>query len=430
MDVQGGTSRAGDDSATARSRRTLRFVADDLERRFQEAAAAAARRQFRLGLAVGALLWAVGGPLLALFTAVNKTLALGVSAALVASNLAAFRLSRGAATLDAQHAIGTVVNLLAGVAILWLAITAGAAERHLVPALMLISIFAFVVLRLRFVAALAAGVVYLALFAAVAAAHPSPAWLAIDSFLLVSAIGSAIAATYFIESTDRDLFLERERVAASEAALRVEKAKSDRLLRSILPEAIVAELREEERTIAERFDEATVLFADLVGFTPLVERMTPSETAAMLNELYREFDDASRRHGVEKIKTIGDAYMAAAGVPEPCADHATRAVALASEMLEIIRRRGGDDPNAPRLRVGIHSGSVVAGVIGKTKFSYDLWGDTVNVASRLESQGLPGRIQVSEATRSRLGERFRTSPRGEIPLKGHEPILAHWIEPE
>ena len=347
---------------------------------------------------------------------------------LVAANLTAFGLSRQARTLDAQHAIGTIVNLLAGIAILWLALAAGAAERHLVPALMLISIFAFVVLRLRFVAALAAGVVYLVLFAAVAAGQFSSARLAIDAFLLVSAIGSAIAATYFIEATDRDLFLERERVAASEAALRVEKAKSDRLLRSILPEKIVAELREEERTIAERFDEATVVFADLVGFTPLVERMTAIETAAMLNELYREFDDASRRHGVEKIKTIGDAYMAAAGVPEPCADHAIRAVALAREMLEIVRIRGGADPNAPTLRIGIHSGSVVAGVIGKTKFSYDLWGDTVNVASRLESQGLPGRIQVSEATRSRLGERFRTSPRGEIPLKGHEPILAHLIE--
>ena len=289
---------------------------------------------------------------------------------------------------------------------LWLVVAAGAAERYAVPALMLISIFAFVVLRLRFVAALAAAVVYCAAFAALALAQREPRAFVLDG--LLSAVGSALAATYLIEGADRDLFLQRERLAEQDAALRTEKAKSDRLLRNILPEAIIGELREAEHAVARGTDQATVLFADLVGFTPLIERMPPAKTAQMLNELYSEFDDASRRIGVEKIKTIGDSYIAAAGVPEPCADHAARAVRLALEMLDIVRRRRERLGGELTLRIGIHSGPVVAGVIGKTKFSYDLWGDTVNAASRLESHGVPGAIQVSEATRTLLGDAFET----------------------
>ncbi len=411
-----------------RDRLTLGFEDAELERRFQVATGTTFAPQFRLGLSVGAALWVVAGFLLPRFSPVDDVRA-GVLAALMTSlNLGALVLSRRFATLDAQHALGTVVNVLAGLAVLWIAVDAGAVERYAAPALMLISIFAFVVLRFRFVAAAAAATVYLAAFAAVVVAHHSPATLVIDAFLLVSAVISAVVATYLLEAAERDLFRQRERIAEQEAALRVEKAKSDRLLRSILPEPIVDQLREDQHAVAQKFDAATIVFADLVGFTPLVERFAPEVTAEMLNELYSEFDEAAHRHGIEKIKTIGDAYMAASGVPEPCADHANRAAAFALDLLEIVRVRAARTGAQLAVRIGIHSGPVVAGVIGKTKFSYDLWGDTVNVASRFESHGVVGAVQVSGATASLLGDRFEVTSRGEIELKGRGAMAAYLIQ--
>jgi adenylate cyclase len=215
--------------------------------------------------------------------------------------------------------------------------------------------------------------------------------------------------------------LERRRWRASELAylrqIKAEKERADSLLRNILPAQIISRLNDGETVIADRFEDVTILFADLVGFTPAAARIPPGRLVQCLNQIFSSFDALANRLGIEKIKTIGDAYMAASGLPDPCPDHAEIMASLALGMLEILQRLDGADPPFA-IRIGIHTGPVVAGIIGQHKFIYDVWGDTVNVASRLESHGLPNQIQVSAQTRQRLSNRFTFEPRGSITLKG------------
>lgn len=203
-------------------------------------------------------------------------------------------------------------------------------------------------------------------------------------------------------------------VRAREAALQ----RSEGLLLNILPRPIAERLKRESGTIAESHDEVTVLFADVVDFTPFVERTEAARVVSVLDEIFSAFDRLADRHGLEKIKTIGDAYMVAAGLPEPRADHAAAAAEMALDMqAELVQLRGvlGLDL---AIRVGMDTGPVIAGVIGRRKFIYDLWGDAVNMASRMESHGLPGRIQVTQATHDRLRDAYRFEDRGEIDVKG------------
>ncbi|MDP6945245.1 MAG: adenylate/guanylate cyclase domain-containing protein, partial [Myxococcota bacterium] len=186
-------------------------------------------------------------------------------------------------------------------------------------------------------------------------------------------------------------------------------------------------LKDEDRTIADGFDLVTVLFADIVGFTALSARVRPDELVAMLNRVFSAFDEAAERHGIEKIKTIGDAYMAAAGLPQAQPEQAEAMAAMALEMQGALKTLNVEMSTDLDIRIGIHSGPVVAGVIGKRKFIYDLWGDTVNVASRMESHGEPGAIQVSGAVHDMLGERWRFEPRGEIQVKGKGPMATYFL---
>jgi adenylate cyclase len=180
---------------------------------------------------------------------------------------------------------------------------------------------------------------------------------------------------------------------------------------------VVARLNMGETVIADRFDSATIIFADIVNFSPLAARTSPTVLLQRLGALFSRFDELAEAHGVEKIKTIGDAYMAAAGIPEPRADHAMLAVGFGRAILaEVGRER--EPARALQLRIGIHSGSVVAGLIGRKRFIYDVWGHTVNVASRLEASGVPGRIQISHTTLSALGRAVPVDPRGTVELKG------------
>jgi len=170
----------------------------------------------------------------------------------------------------------------------------------------------------------------------------------------------------------------------------------------------------------------TVLFADIVGFTVYSGTETPDEVVAMLNRLFTHFDGLAARHGVEKIKTIGDAYMAVAGLPSPCEDHARRIVEMARGMLEEVRRHSRETGIPIAIRIGVNSGPVVAGVIGSSKFIYDLWGDTVNVASRMESHGVPDRVQVTGPVYELLRETHQFECRGEIEVKGKGKTMA-WL---
>jgi class 3 adenylate cyclase len=193
--------------------------------------------------------------------------------------------------------------------------------------------------------------------------------------------------------------------------------ENQRLLLNVLPARIAERLKRQEGIIAERFDNVSVLFADLVGFTPLSARLTPTELVEMLNQVFSTFDELVADRSLEKIKTIGDAYMVAGNLPEPRSDHLTAMAELALDMHERVGKMTGPAAGL-KLRVGLHIGSVVAGVIGIRKFIYDVWGDTVNTASRLESHGAPGRIHVSETVYARLQGNFSFESRGSIELKG------------
>jgi adenylate cyclase len=212
--------------------------------------------------------------------------------------------------------------------------------------------------------------------------------------------------------------------------LRMEEQKADRLLLNVLPKEIAAVLKNDQDTIAEEFEEASVLFADLVGFTPLSSQLSPVQMVELLNEIFTHFDALVDQYQVEKIRTIGDNYMVAAGVPRPQPDHAQRLARLALDMRRYLDENWSPDKllagisavNQGKIpvqfRIGINSGPVIGGVIGMRKFVYDVWGDAVNIASRMESHGLPGKIQISEETHRRLCGEFACQRRGTIAVKG------------
>ena len=218
---------------------------------------------------------------------------------------------------------------------------------------------------------------------------------------------------------------EREKM---KGALDAEHARSEGLLLNVLPAPVAERLKRSDGVIADGFDEVTVLFADIVGFTPLSASLTPGEVVTMLNGVFTAFDHLVDSGGLEKIKTIGDAYMVAAGVPVPRADHAAAVADLALAMrAELARLRAEVD--APLdIRIGIDTGPVVAGVIGKRKFIYDLWGDTVNTASRMESHGTAGEIQVTERAWQLLRDTHRLRERGVIEVKGKGPMRTYFLD--
>ena len=193
--------------------------------------------------------------------------------------------------------------------------------------------------------------------------------------------------------------------------------RSENLLLNILPKDIVAILKEEPRTIADHFDGASILFADVVDFTPMSATMTPTELVELLNEVFSHFDTLTEKYGLEKIKTIGDCYMVASGVPRPRADHAQVLTDMALEMQEYVSRNEFYGHQLA-FRIGLNSGPVVAGVIGRKKFIYDLWGDAVNTASRMESHGSSGHIQISRATYDLIKDDFICEPQGTVDVKG------------
>jgi adenylate cyclase len=205
-----------------------------------------------------------------------------------------------------------------------------------------------------------------------------------------------------------------------------EQKVSERLLLNVLPHAIAERLKGRPEVtaesftelIADSFAEVTVLFADIVEFTKFSSGVSAETLVDVLNDIFTRFDTIADKHGLEKIKTIGDCYMAAAGLPVPITDHAIRAANMALDMIEAVDRYNEHSNYNLRVRIGISTGSVVAGVIGKRKFLYDLWGDVVNTASRMESHGVSGRIQMTESTRERLGEKFKLEKRGAIEVKG------------
>ena len=246
-----------------------------------------------------------------------------------------------------------------------------------------------------------------------------PRWFTSTMLGLNVAVGGTIVFTLLA------VFAAQRRNAL--AALRVEQAKSESLLLNILPRSIAEKLKVETQRIADQFSAASILFADVVDFTPLSDRLPPDEVVGMLDRLFTHFDVLVERHGLEKIKTIGDCYMVASGVPSPRPDHARALALMALDMQAAMQSADEVGELGLRLRVGINSGPVVAGVIGRKRFLYDLWGDAVNTASRMESHGTSGRIQITRATKELLDDEFVCEPRGTIPVKGKGDMEAWYL---
>ena len=237
-----------------------------------------------------------------------------------------------------------------------------------------------------------------------------PRWFTSTMLGLNVTVGGTIVFTLLA------VFARQRREAL--AALRDEQARAESLLLNILPRSIADRLKAGPCTIADQVSSASILFADVVDFTPLAERLPAAEVVGVLDRLFSHFDVLAERHGLEKIKTIGDCYMAAAGVPSPRPDHARALALMALDMQAAMSSVDDVGHLGLELRIGINSGPVVAGVIGRKRFLYDLWGDAVNTASRMESHGTSGRIQITRATKELVEDEFVCEPRGTIRLKG------------
>lgn len=239
-----------------------------------------------------------------------------------------------------------------------------------------------------------------------------------------------------LQLRDKNLMLQQEiayrEQAERETRLLLETTKSQKekieeLLLNILPKAIAERLQEGQSIIADSFSEVSVLFADLVGFTNFASQRSAAKTVKVLNQIFSQFDELSLRHGLEKIKTMGDAYMVVGGLPEPQENHAFAIAQMALDMQAAVARFNVENNHNFSLRIGINIGGVVAGVIGLTKFSYDLWGDTVNVAQRMESSGIPGEIQVTAAVYDRLKDKFLFKKRGAVEIKGKGEMMVYLL---
>jgi guanylate cyclase len=250
----------------------------------------------------------------------------------------------------------------------------------------------------------------------------SPTTLTVFFILNIGAVSSIaiVLLAYFVGEKNRLYLL-----------LRGEQIKSENLLLNVLPKEIATILKNESRTIADHYTEASILFADMVGFTPLSARMPPVEMVELLNEAFSFFDSLLDKYNVEKIRTIGDSYMVASGVPTPRPDHAQALVRMALEMREFVATHTFKNGQQVAFRIGINSGPVIGGVIGKRKFVYDVWGDPVNVASRMESHGMGGMIQITRATYELIKDEFICESRGTVHVKGKgemEVFLVHAVK--
>jgi class 3 adenylate cyclase len=326
------------------------------------------------------------------------------------------------------HVATALANTIAGVVLVRVCTTVVGLAEGAATAAIVVSFFGFAVFRVQTPLALVAVLPYVALAQVElvgglrAAAVPMVGFLAY-SFGMWLAFVSGLVACATSDREMRGAFRQERILDAQRRSTERERRRADELLRSILPAEIAEELKVHLRDpsphrIASYFHEVTVVFADIVGFTPLAARLPPGDVVALLNDLFTRFDSAVAELGVEKIKTIGDAYMASAGLPTPRSDHAVAAAELALAMKDAVEEFSRSHETQISIRIGLCTGPVVAGVIGSRKFAYDLWGDTVNLAARMESQGVPGEIQVAPSTFRALAGQYSFRQRGIVEVKG------------
>ena len=396
-----------------------------MERLYQRQGGAESRTGFRITTGAAAVVWLLAAVVIPTGTPIPADRAIPVCSAMAVLNLAAFLLSARADTLDRQHLIVSVLTSVNGLVILWLASTGGVLPGYGISALMLLFAFGFVA-RTGFIFAASRSAVIVAGFVVAAILYPGRGNLLVDAFIFGAAVIGTLLALRLLEQSRRRVFYQDTVITQQADALRLDKHRADALLLNVLPGSIASRLLAGERAIADEYPSVTVLFADIVGFTPLTARLPADEVVGMLGRLFARFDELVAARGLEKIKTIGDAYMAAGGLSEPLDDHAARVVDLGLAMIDVAAQES-DRIAELRLRVGVHSGPVIGGVIGHRKFAFDIWGETVNIASRLESQGIAGRVHVSAATWRNVEDRFEAQPRGPVHLRGYGPMETYTI---
>jgi class 3 adenylate cyclase len=399
---------------------TLRFVDAQLEGEFRREHSHTMLASVRISMAISVVIWVTVIVLLPGVAATGVSTARAFTLVAMLPNAVGLVLTRWYRSFVALQVIVVSANVGGTLAIFPICIVAGQFDAYAVAGMMLTIVFAFFFNRMSFVTASVATTGYVATFAILRwlVGHATASARVFDTIIVLTTWLISAVTAYTLERTAREVFRQRRIIDAQRLEVAREKEKADRLLHSILPAAIVARLKEDPAAVAESFDEATVLFADLVGFTQLAALMPAARLVALLDHIFSRFDELSTRYQLEKIKTIGDAYMVVGGVPHPRIDHAEAVVRMAVEMVAVVAVHARDTSLPLGIRIGVHSGPLVAGVIGKNKFSYDLWGATVNLASRMESTGVAGAVQLSAATRARLPAGLCTEERGEIEVKG------------
>ena len=394
---------------------TLSFADVELESRFQREEGAVGLAGYRIITGATALMWAMAAVLVPLGSDIPFETSAVTGGSMAVVGLIAMAASRWATTMDRQHLLASLLTSANGLVILLLARAGDFVEGYAVGAIMLLFLFGFVS-RTRFIfATLRTAVIALGLGAAIFV-HNSPNSLILDAFFFIGAAVGSLVGLHMLESNRRRLWIQRLVIEEQRAAIDLERAESERLLLNVLPESVSKRLRHGENPIADDFTDVTVLFADIVEFTPMASKLTAVEVVNMLNGLFSQFDELVAERGLETIKTIGDAYMAVGGLPEVQNDHAHRVVDLALAM-QTCTMESGHFPDMS-IRIGVHSGPVAGGVIGTRKFAYDVWGNTVNVASRLENAGVPGRVHVSDATMTLTESHFTYEPSRVMELRG------------
>ncbi|MGH8958445.1 MAG: adenylate/guanylate cyclase domain-containing protein [Acidimicrobiia bacterium] len=395
---------------------SLSFLDAGLERAYQREEGNAGLAGYRVITGATLVLWAIAAVLLPLGTEISPALSYTVGGLMALLGGICLAASRWTTTMNRQHFLASLLTTANGLVILLLADAGKVLEGYAVGAIMLVFVFGFVS-RTRFIyAAIRTLVIAVGLGIAIAI-YDGPGSLLIDAFIFLAAAVGSLLGLRVLERNRRQVWLQHLIIAEQMVALGAEQAESERLLLNVLPVSVSTRLRSGENPIADTFPSVTVLFADLVGFTPMAAKMSATEVITMLSAVFTHLDDLVSERQLEKIKTIGDAYMAVGGLPEPLAGHAERVIDLGLAMLECTKPGGRFSDLG--LRVGIHSGPVAGGVIGTRRFAYDVWGDTVNLASRLQETGVTGRIHVSGETMAQAGRSFRFEPRGSIELRGH-----------
>jgi class 3 adenylate cyclase len=406
-------------------RLTLGFVDAGLEQLYQQQEGVDGRVPAMVTAGAAAVLWLLAAFVLPQATDLPANIAMPVPLVMAVISLAGAIGAYFATTLDPQHLILSLLTSANGLVIMLLAAQAGVFPGYAVSAIMLLFAYGFVS-RTRFIFAVLRTVIIGAGFFYFVLTYPGPASLLIDAFFFVAAAAGTLLALRLLERSRRRVFHQQRVIGEQARALELEKDKSDRLLLNVLPEPIMHRLREGETSIADDYPSVTVLFADIVGFTPLASGRPAAEMVALLDDLFSRFDEVVAERGLEKIKTIGDAYMAAGGLTDPDGDHALRVVEAALAMQAVVADNAERWPGV-ELRIGVHTGPAAGGIIGRQKFAFDLWGETINFASRLEQHGLAGRVHISSQTWQLVRDHFACELRPDTQLRGVGDVATYLV---